>query len=66
MMTGKRLRTIIQQPATVLNVLHVTEMSIHFPYISKKKNKSWKKIILLMIPNREGWNYLAVKKYLHC
>ena len=44
MMTGKRLRAITQQPATVLNVLHVTEMSIHFPYISKKKTNREKKL----------------------
>ena len=34
-------------------------------YISKRNSNHEKKIILLMIPNGEGWHYLAGKNYLH-
>ena len=36
MMTGKRLRKIIQQPAIVPNVLHIKKMNIGPSYISKR------------------------------
>ena len=35
---------------------------IHPPYISKHNSNRQKQVILSMIPNGEGWNYLAVKK----
>ena len=31
-------------------------------YISKHNSNCKTQVIFLMIPNREGWNYLAVKK----
>ena len=35
---------------------------IHPPYISKHNSNHQKQVILSMISNGEGWNYLAVKK----
>ena len=35
---------------------------IYPAYVSKHKPNREKQVILLMIPNREGWNYLAVEK----
>ena len=34
---------------------------IHPPYISKHNSNRQKQVILSMIPNGEGWNYLAVQ-----
>ena len=31
-------------------------------YVSKHNSNCEKEVIILMIPNREGWHYLAVKK----
>ena len=31
-------------------------------YVSKHNSNCEKTVIILMIPNREGWYYLAVKK----
>ena len=37
-------------------------MNIYRPYLSKHNLNHEKQIILLMIPNGEGWHYLEVKK----
>ena len=37
---------------------------IYPAYISKRNLNHEDKIILLMIPNKEGWHYLTVKKLL--
>ena len=39
-------------------------MDVCLAYISKDKSSREKQVSLLMIPNGEGWNYLAVKYYL--
>ena len=36
-------------------------MNIYLPYIPKHNLNCEKKIIILMIPNGEGWHYLPVK-----
>ena len=43
-----------------LNVLYVIKMNIYPTYISKHHLNHEKQIILLMIPNRERWDYLAL------
>ena len=45
--------------------LNIKEKEICLAYISKINFNCEKQIILLMIPNeeKEGWHYLAVKKY---
>ena len=35
---------------------------IYPAYVSKHNSDHEKQVVLLMIPNREGWHYLAVKK----
>ena len=35
---------------------------VHHAYVSKHDSKREKKILLLMISNKEGWHYIAVKK----
>ena len=45
----------------VLNVLYAKKKNCP-AYVSKHNSNLEKQIILLMIPNREGWHYLAVKK----
>ena len=40
-------------------------MNIFPSYISKQNLNCEKELILLMIPNEEGWHYLALKDYLH-
>ena len=37
-------------------------LKIYPAYVSKYNTNHEKQVILLMIPNGEGWNYLAVKK----
>ena len=48
-----------------LNVFYAKNEKIYPAYVSKQNSKLEKQVIFLMIPNREGWNYLAVKNYLH-
>ena len=36
--------------------------NIYPPYVSKYSSNRGKQVILIMIPNGEGWNCLAVKK----
>ena len=64
-MTGKRLRKIIRQ-LIALNILYITEKKIYSAYMSKF-NLTREEEIFLMILNeeKEGWQYLAVKNYLH-
>ena len=38
------------------------KINMYHAYISKHKSNHEKQFILLMIPNREGWNYPAVEK----
>ena len=38
---------------------------IYNGYVSKHNSNVGKQVILLMIPNGEGWRYLAVKSYQH-
>ena len=45
-----------------LNVLHAKKEEIYPAYVSKHNCNREKEAILLMIPNRQKWNYLAVKK----
>ena len=40
-------------------------MNIYSAYVPKPNSKTEKQVILLMIPNKEGSNYLPVKIYLH-
>ena len=49
-----------------LNVLYEKEMKFCPVYISRYNSNCRKHIIHLMISNEEGWDYLAVKSYLHC
>ena len=56
-MTGKKLRKIIEQL-----LLTFCMLKIYPAYVSKYNTNHEKQVILLMIPNGEGWNYLAVKK----
>ena len=51
-----------KNPKIYLNVFYVKKMNIYSAYISKYKLIQEKQIILLMITNREGWHYCAVKK----
>ena len=44
-----------------LNVLYAKK-KIYPSYVSKHNSNCEKQVILLLIPNREGWYYLAVKK----
>ena len=64
MKIGKDLKKIIRQ---LLSVFHILKKKLYLAYISKINSNFEKKKILLMIPNvdKEGWNYLAVKNYLH-
>ena len=45
-----------------LNVLHANKENIYPAYVSKNNSTQEKQDSLLMIPIREGWHYLAVKK----
>ena len=54
-------------PTITLNILYIKEKEICSVYISEINSNYEKQIIPLAIPNEEeeGWNYLAVKSYLH-
>ena len=45
-----------------LNVLYFKKEKIYPKNVSKHNSNCEKQIIILMIPNGEGWHYLAVKK----
>ena len=49
-------------PTTALNNLYIKEKDICPVYISKINSNCVKQIILLIIPNKERWNYFAVKQ----
>ena len=51
--------------AIALNVLYVKNKKICPAFVSKDNLNREKQVIFLMIPNREGWHYLAVKNYEH-
>ena len=57
-MTGKNLKKII----IALNVLYAKK--IYPAYVAKYNSNREKQIILSVIPNGEGWCYLARKKIL--
>ena len=42
--------------------MYAKDESIYPAYVSKQNQKCQEQVIPLMIPNREGWHYLAVKK----
>ena len=42
-----------------LNVLYAKKEKIYPAYVSKHNSNCEKQVILLMIPNGEGWHYLA-------
>ena len=44
-----------------LNVLYAKKEKIYPGYVSKHSSNREKQVMLLMISNREGWHYLAVK-----
>ena len=54
-MIGKNLRKII-------NALYAKNEKIDPVYVSKHNSNSEKQVILLIIPNRDGWHYIALKK----
>ena len=56
----KKFEKIIEQ--LLLMFCMVKKKKIHPPYVSKHNSDHEKQVILLMILNREGWRYLAVKK----
>ena len=43
-------------------MLYVKEMNVYLTYTSKHNLNHENQVILLMIPNGEGWHYLEVKK----
>ena len=46
-----------------LKVLYVKKMTISPAYTSKCNSNHEKQIILLILPNGEGWHYIAVKEW---
>ena len=55
-MIGKTLRKIMEQ------LLSRYSTSQCIPNVSKHDSNHEKEVILSMVPNGEGWHYLAVKK----
>ena len=47
---------------TAPNVLYAKKEKIYPAYVSKHNSNQEKQVILLMISNKEGWLYLAIKK----
>ena len=45
-----------------LNVLYAKKEKVYPTYVSKHDSNDEKQVIVLMIPNVEGWHYLVVKK----
>ena len=45
---------------------YLKKIKFYHAYISKQNSNPKKQTVLLMIPNGEGWHYLAIKIYLHC
>ena len=44
------------------NVLYAKKEKIYPAYVSKHNSNQEKQVILVMISNKEGWLYLAIKK----
>ena len=42
--------------------MYAKKENIYPAYVSKYNSNQEKQVFLLMIPNEEGWHYLAVKK----
>ena len=61
-MIGKKLKKIEKNIGTI--ALTVLE-KIYPAFISKHSSNHEKQVILLMIPNGQGWHYLAAKNYQH-
>ena len=49
----------------VLNIFYAKKERLYPAYVLKLNSNSEKQVILLMIPNGEGWHYFAVKNYQH-
>ena len=45
-----------------LNVSYAKNKKIYLAYVSKYNSKHEEQVILLMILNREVWNYISVKE----
>ena len=60
-MIGRKLRKI----TIALNVFYDKNKKIYPAYVLKQNSKREKQVIVLMIPNGEGWHYLPVKNYLN-
>ena len=61
-MTGKYSRKIIQQLFLIFSVLK--KKTLYPAFVSNYNSKSKKQIMAIMIPNREEWHYLTIKKLL--
>ena len=59
-MIGKNWRNILEQ---LLLMFHM--LKIYSAYVSKRNSDYEKQVILLMIPNGEGWYYLEIKNSQH-
>ena len=44
-----------------LNVFYAKKEKIHLAYVSKHSSNREKQVLLLMISNGKGWNYVAIK-----
>ena len=42
--------------------MYANKENMYSAYVSKDNSNCEKEVIILIIPNREGWHYLAVKK----
>ena len=58
-MIRKALRKITQQSLSTFCIL---KKKVYPAYVSKHNSNREKQVILLMIPNAEGWHYVEVKK----
>ena len=58
----KKIHKRIAKVKTALNVLYTKKEKIYPAYISKNHSNCEKQVILSIIPNGDGWHYLAVKK----
>ena len=59
-MTGKKSEK--NNLTIALNVFHARKAKIYLAYVSKLNSNPEKQVVLLMILNGEGWQYLAVTK----
>ena len=56
----KILRKVIKQLPSMFRMLE--KKKIYPAYVSKHNSNHEKQVIILMIPNGEGWHYVEVKK----